>query len=44
MKKTNENYNEDLEENVEARGNSNHILPTWEANKNNLNEITNSKL
>lgn len=38
-----ENYNEDLDENVETTGNTNHLLPKWESNKNNLNEITKGK-
>ena len=36
----NENYNEDLDENIQAKGIANHVVPKWESNKNNLNEIT----
>jgi len=32
-----------LDENIESPGNENHIVPKWESNKNNLNEITKGK-
>ena len=44
-KTTNENYNEDLDENIEKYSKTENILPeSMGINKNNLNEIETSKI